>query len=99
MPYTGDYKWVTFNAWTVEERVDPKSITANPSTQKYIVNFVDQGEVLVNTANITNVSRYYNRQTNRFENNRLVVQVGMSVIFIKSSLSNLESNLPPDTTP
>lgn len=99
MPYTGDYKWVTFNTWTVEEQVDPESVTANPLTQKYIVKFVDQGEVLVNTANITNVSRYYNRQTNRFEDDRLIVQVGMSVVFIKSSLSNLESNLPPDTTP
>ena len=99
MPYTGDYKWVTFNTWTVEEQLDPESVNTNPPTPKYIVNFVDQGEVLVNTANITNVSRYYNRQTNRFEKDRLVVQVGMSVVFIKSSLSNLESNLPPDTTP
>jgi hypothetical protein len=95
MPYTGDYKWVTFDAYIATERV----VSATESTQKYIVNFLDGGKVLVNTANITNVSKYYNKQTNGFENDRLVVQVGMSIVFIKSSLSNLESNLPPDTTP
>ena len=101
MAFNGDYKWVTFKAWTVVEKIDQQSITtetsANPETIKYIVNFVDQGDVLVNTASITNVSMYYNKQTNRFENDRLIVQTGMGVVFIKSSLSNLQSNLPPNT--
>tara|TARA_R100000951_G_C2629151_1_gene177088 strand:- start:174 stop:476 length:303 start_codon:yes stop_codon:yes gene_type:complete len=100
MAFNEDYKWVMFDTWTVEEQVDPKSITANPSTLKYIVNFVDQGEVLVNTANIQSISEFYNKQTNRFENNRLLVSVGMFPVNVIGSLQDFQSNyLPPDTTP
>jgi hypothetical protein len=100
MAFNEDYKWVMFDTYTVVEQVDLKTYTGNPATQKYFIEFIDNGNILINTANIQSVSQFYNKQTNRFENNRLVVGVGMSSINVIGSLDDFQSNyLPPDTTP
>ena len=98
MAFNEDYKWVMFDTYTVIERVDPKTITGDPATRKYFIEFIDNGKILINTADIQSVSQFYNKQTNRFEDNRLLVAVGMSPINVIGSLDDFQSNyLPPDT--